>query len=277
MKILFAGRDNPFNRGIINWLSERFTVTAVYFLEPDRFSLSARWRKTRRRARRNGWLATVDELAFHAVDRLLIRQGESRLWKTRVPAEFQRSQEIRVPSFNVRDVHSPEWLARTRELAPDIVFSICGSVIFRNAFYSIPRMGTFVLHEGLTPEYMGLHTPLWALLKREPQYIGYTLLRVDDSIDGGEVLSQARYEVKPDEHVRHWSYVGHKAIVDNLPHIESALRHLETHRGFVPLDLGDRRNGYYSWMRLSEFVRHYRAGYDDHAGLDHADSRRRNC
>lgn len=260
VKILFAGRDNPFNRGMINWLNDHFQVVAVYFLEPDRFSLSARWRKMRRRARRYGWLTALDELAFHAADRLYIRNGESRLWQTRVPAAFQRRQEISVPSFEVRDVHSPEWLARTRELAPDIVFSICGSVIFRQPFYSIPRMGTFVLHEGLTPEYKGLHTPLWALLKNEPQYVGYTILRVNDSIDGGEVLSQARYEVKPDEGVQHWSYVGHKAIVDNLPHIKSALRHLQTHGGFVPLDLSDRRNGYYSWMRLSEFVKYYRAG-----------------
>jgi hypothetical protein len=37
---------------------------------------------------------------------------------------------------------------------------ICGSVIFKHAFYSIPRMGTFILHDDLTPEYLGLHTTL---------------------------------------------------------------------------------------------------------------------
>jgi hypothetical protein len=257
VRILFAGRDNAFNRGVINWLHERFTVAAVYFLEPDRFSWSARWRKTRRRARRYGWMAAADELAFHVADRLLIRRGETSLWQSRVPIAFRRSQRLDVPTYVVENVHAETWLAKTNEIAPDIVLSTCGSVIFKKSFYSIPTMGTFVLHEGLTPEYKGLHTPLWAMLKREPEYIGYTLLRVNDTIDGGEVLAQARYHLQPDENVSHWSYVGHKAIIDNLPHIEAALRQLDTDRSFVPLDVSHRPTNYYSWMRLSEFLKYY--------------------
>ena len=56
------------------------------------------------------------------------------------------------------------WSAIGWRLCKAATFStpsvICGSVIFKHAFYSIPRMGTLILHDDLTPEYLGLHTPL---------------------------------------------------------------------------------------------------------------------
>ena len=88
--------------------------------------------------------------------------------------------------------HAPEWIEKLKDLRPDFVFVVCCSVILKKEFYSVPRFGAFVLHEGITPECRGLHTPLWALVEKNPEGIGYSLIQIASSIDGGPILVQGQ-------------------------------------------------------------------------------------
>lgn len=255
MRVLFVGRDNPFNRGIALWLSEKYDLVACYFAEPDRFTFQGRLRQIRSRAHRNGWICTLDELAFHVVDRTLVRRKEPQRWQTEIPEQFRVGCKLEAPCYIVPDIHKPQWLEHVRSLSPDIIFSCCMPIIFRRSFYDIPRYGTFVLHEGLTPEYRGLHTPLWSFLRNEQQFLGYTLLQIDDSIDNGKVLVQERYYPTKDEDYHCWSLVGHKAIIYGIPRIEAALDALATQGTFTPVSCTGRKSHLFTWMRLSTFVR----------------------
>ena len=257
MRVIFAGRDNAFNTGIVEWLAKEHEVVACLFLEPNRRTRTMMWKRVKGRAKKYGWLKAIDEVLFHAVDRVAIRRGESQSVLREFPPSFTATRSLDVPSHSVGNIHSRKWLDFVAALNPDIIFSVCGSVIFRPPLFTIPKLGTFVLHEGLTPEYKGLHTPLWALMNKEHDYLGYTLLKVDDSIDGGAVLSQGTYEPGEGEGYRTWSLVAHKAILANLDHIAAALASLEKNGGFEPLDLTGRRHEYFTWMGLSDFVRLY--------------------
>lgn len=257
MRVIFAGRDNSFNRGIVHWLKRDHEVVACLFLEPDRFGFKARWRRIRGRARRYGWFKAMDELAFHLADRLFVRRGEKELFEGYFPEEFLRPAPLEVPEYSVRKIHSQEWLDFIQQQKPDILFSVCGTVIFRPKLFNIPRLGTYVLHEGLTPEYKGLHTPLWGLMQQEPEFLGYTLLKVDESIDGGKVLIQGGYDPPEGCGVRQWSFIAHHAIVQGLDDMAEAMRELERDDGFEPLDLKSRMDSghTYTWMGLTDFVR----------------------
>lgn len=261
MKIIFAGRDNAFNRGIIQWLAEDHDVIACFFLEPERGSSKGRWKRIKLRAKKYSWFKALDELAFHLADRLWIRSDEKHRVLEDFPETFTKSQQLEIPQFSVANIHSKKWLNYVKENNPDIIFSVCGAVIFKPQLHTLPRLGTLVLHEGLTPEYKGLHTPLWALMNKEFQYLGYTLLQVNDSIDGGKVLSQNIYRLEKNEDFRVWSLVAHKAILANLEHIKTALLKLEENKGFVPLNISGRKHSYYTWMGLSDFTRLYFKNY----------------
>ena len=254
MKVIFIGRDNPFNRGIARWLSKRYDTVACYFIEPDRFTFRSRFKRIRNRARRRGWIRALDELAFHLVDRIFVRRKEGHRWESEIPEEFRVEHEVDIPSYIVPDVHDPKWLEITRNLRPDIIFCVCGTVILKREFYSIPRYGTFVLHEGITPEYRGLHTPLWALLRNEPEFLGYTLLRVNDSIDGGDILVQGGYDLTKEADFKQWSFVGHNGIIRGLPEIGSALDSLAERGTFDPVSQTGRKSNLFTWIRLSTFL-----------------------
>lgn len=269
MRIIFAGRDNAFNRGVVHWLKENNEVVACLFLEPDRFSNRARWKRIRNRAKRFGFLKAFDELAFHAYDRLFLRKGEKALFERYFPEQFIYPKPLNVPEYNVRNIHSDDWVAKIKEMDADIMFSVCGTVIFKPKVYELPRLGTFVLHEGLTPEYKGLHTPLWALMQGEPEFLGYTLLQVDRSIDGGKVLVQGVYSPPKDCGVRQWSFIAHHAIINGLNEMNESLLKLEEHRSFKPVEFGERIRcaSTYTWMGLTNFLRNFRRRYRPNSTL----------
>lgn len=257
MKIIFAGRDNRFNRRLISELAQEHEICCCLWLEPGVHSTRLLLERFRARATRYGLRRMLDELAFHALDRLWLRRNEAALKHTK-PAWFVERIVLPFPGYEVHNIHEPRWLELVAGNQPDMIFSVCSNVLFKPQLYNIPQLGTFVLHEGLTPEYKGLHTTLWALAKGEHQYLGYTLLKVNKRIDDGEILVQGRYNLKPGEGCRSWSWVGHNACIEGLDNIKAALKQLEQERGFVPLDTSGRTASLYSWMTLSAFIRHYR-------------------
>jgi hypothetical protein len=253
MKIIFAGRDNNFNRKFLREVSDEHELLCCLFLEPNRFQFANRCAQVRKRIRRYGLIRAVNELAFVFCDRLYLRKPETKLIYTR-PEYFLQKTELPCPTYNVENIHDTEWLELVERQSPDIIFSVCCNVIFRPALYSIPRLGTFVLHEGLTPEYKGLHTALWALMKGDYQKVGYTLLKVTDDIDGGDVLVQGTYKLQCGESWRTWGWVGHNALIEGLADIKKSLKQLERAQGFRPVEVANREAHVYTRMTLTEFL-----------------------
>jgi len=256
LRVLFVGRDNPFNRGVAKWAEDNFHLVACFFNEDDRFSIRSRWKVILRRIKRYGILRTLDQLLFQVfwkIMKMVFRENEH--WIKKVPHEFVQSVELKTPTYCIDDVHSKESIELCKNLKPDVIIGSCGSVIYKKHFYRIPTYGTFIIHEGITPEYRGLHTSLWAMLKNETQYVGVTVLKIDNSIDGGSILFQKRYELSDDEGWKCWSFVGHKAIIDALPDIKNAFDNLYREKSFKPVDTTGRTDGLYTWMGFSQFIR----------------------
>jgi hypothetical protein len=260
MRIIFTGRDNAFNRRIVNYFSTEHEVVCCLFLEPERASWKGKLNKIKGRIKKYGLVKVLDQLAFHLFDRFILRKNESIFWKNR-PEYCDNFIKLDCPIYQVNNINGEHWVELCNSLSPDIILATCSHVIFKPSFYKTPLLGTYVIHEGLTPEYKGLHTPLWALMKKEPQYVGYTVLKVNDKIDGGEILLQDTYSINKDENYRTWGWIGHNAIISGLENIKLAFRELEKKKCFIPVNKDTRKNGYYTWMGLSNFLRLYFKNY----------------
>ncbi len=57
------------------------------------------------------------------------------------------------------------------------------------------------LHAGLSPYYRGTHCTEWALINWDPYNIGVTLHALTMRIDGGDIASQERAKVEPNDDV----------------------------------------------------------------------------
>ena len=156
LRVLFAGRDNMFNRGIMNWLNTRYELIAIYLLEMNQVTdISSIWGKLKKgdikglqptyrriynRIRRYSLPKVIDEMAFQFLSQVILTDNEQTKWRSDLPQEFwDSSYPTNVPVSVIDNVHDGRVIEHTKSLRPDIVFSVCGATIFRKKFYTIPR------------------------------------------------------------------------------------------------------------------------------------------
>jgi len=102
--------------------------------------------------------------------------------------------EAGVPLETTPTVNNDRTVELMNRFAPDLALSLGNSYIGRRVF-SIPRHGMINIHHELLPEYRGAQTLLWQLYDGAAM-TGYTIHRIDATIDGGAIL--LRREVPAD-------------------------------------------------------------------------------
>src|SRR5262249_55034274 len=152
----------------------------------QRYTSGYRMRWLRKRIKRRGLIRTVDEMAYNLYYKYFKEARDQAALTYVFEERFGRAAFTAPPGVpyyeHFEDLNSPEAVQVLRDLKPDLVFASCVSQYFKKPYMEIPRLGTVLYHEGLTPEYKGLHTAFWAIYNGEPHRIGYTLLQLDEKI-----------------------------------------------------------------------------------------------
>ena len=91
-------------------------------------------------------------------------------------------------------INSEASLATIDALKPDLLISIQGNQIFKEALLAIPRLGTLNLHTALLPKYRGLMPTFWVLRNRE-SVTGASVFFVDEGIDSGPIVVQRKIDI----------------------------------------------------------------------------------
>src|SRR5262245_3683623 len=145
----------------------------------------------RRRIKRLGLLHVAGQLAFMAFQRVQQKASNPRIAEIVREAGLdtlraEESDTIRIPSVN-----SPECIGHLRRLRPQAVLVMGTRIIARDVLRSIDA--PFInYHAGITPKYRGVHGGYWAKAEDDPGNFGVTVHLVDEGIDTGGVLYQAR-------------------------------------------------------------------------------------
>ncbi len=255
MRIVFIGRSNFANHCFANWLAQHHEVVAYFQADMTRYTSNYRWQWLKRRAKRGGWLRAIDQMLFQLYYNAFQVRTNNLLMKQAFSQAFGRENFAlpgSIPVYRFANLNSPEAVAKLEELQPDAAFAVCISQYLKQPYMEIPRYGTLLYHEGLTPEYKGLHTAFWANYNGDGHRIGYTLLRLNEKLDGGQPIAQGTGKIHPDL-ARYWGYAGHQALIDGLPDVARALDALEQNRSIrVQRDFGAERM--YSYAGLSDEV-----------------------
>lgn len=258
LRTIFIGAKNTFDDVLVDWLAERSELVGVIWIDAAgwRRSWKERLAFTRKRMQRYGVRKTLDEIAFFLYYQgVLVRRERRDLEERLVPSLRERYGNNRWSGDAIvaSDVNTPEAMSFLRERRPDLAFAMCVNNYFSPEMRAIMKHGVFLWHEGFTPEYRGLYSPFWAVHNLDFERIGYTLLRMNDELDAGEVYVQGRavgVDPRRDLH----AYLGHKAIGDSLPEVERFLGELEAGTA-APIERPDARSAYYTYPGLSDFVR----------------------
>jgi hypothetical protein len=256
--------------GLSRWLASFSELAGVVVLdEPPGRTLQ----RIRAQARRTGIARLVDVFAFRAWYRLRYARSDRAFERQAVEALKSRFGDVPATTrmLYARSVNAPETVAFLKECRPDFVVARCKTLL-KPAVFEVPTSGTFVLHPGVCPEYRNAHGCFWALVSRDLERVGLTLLRIDAGIDTGPIYGYFtyRFDERTESHVR----IQQRVLLDNLDAIRDRL--LAAVSGVArPLDAAGRRSATWGQPWLTAYIRWRRAARRATAGDENAPLPRR--
>ena len=232
------------------WLASFSDLELIVLIEDPPSQVRQRFRAE---IRRSGWLGLLDALAFRIWFRFTGAKKEAR-WEARQLQELRQ----RFPSLpsDCKLIHTdspnhPDVESTIKEISPDFGIARCKRLIAKRIF-SIPRLGVFVIHPGICPEYRNAHGCFWAIINEDYENVGATLLKIDSGIDTGPVLEYFRIQYDPleESHLR----IQNRVVLEHLDTIASLIT--EAHETeILPIDTSLRSSGLWGQPRLSRFLR----------------------
>jgi Formyl transferase len=234
--------------GLSRWLGSFSTFTGTVAVREPRRRLR---RRIAREVARVGPLRFLDVLAFRLYYRLA-RLAADRRWEQRELERLRRAFPLRpdAPEVVVGSPNAADAEDFIRGSQPDLIVARCKTLL-KEQIFTIPRLGTYVLHPGICPEYRNAHGCFWARALGDSRNVGATLLRVDRGIDTGPVFGYFRIDVRPEEsHI----VTQHRVVLEHLDPIRDRLLDIAAGRA-KPIETGGRPSAAWGQPWLSAHLR----------------------
>lgn len=252
--VLICHAGDDFDReGLAAWLASFSELVGVVVLQETAAQKRARFR---RELRRVGIVRFADVVAMRLYQRIALAAGE-RAWMAGALAQLHARYGAApaVPQIVAASVNDPEVVAFLREVRPDVMLARCKQLL-KKKLLGLPRIGCFVLHPGICPEYRNAHGCFWALAERDLERVGMTLLQVDPGIDTGPVYGHYRYRF--DERRESYAVIQYRVVLENLDAVAARLGEI-TAGTATPLDMSGRASATWGQPWFTRYLRWRRA------------------
>src|ERR1035441_7195028 len=219
--VLICHDTEPLNRrALARWLASFTDLAGIIVIREPRSRLRKR---IKREIKRVGFWRFLDVLALRLYNRLFLHANDQR-WTEKTLASLE-ARYPHVPAatriLETPSANSKEAQRLLSELRPDLIVARCKQLLDERIFGQA-KIGTFVMHPGICPEYRNAHGCFWALANRDLENVGMTLLKIDEGVDTGPVYGYFRY---PYDEVRE-SHIAiqDRVVFDNLDALEAKFR-----------------------------------------------------
>jgi methionyl-tRNA formyltransferase len=103
-----------------------------------------------------------------------------------------------LPILQPEKIRNPEAIAEIRALAPNVMVVMAYGQILPRAILEIPHVACLNLHASLLPRYRGA-APIQAAIVAGDRESGITVMYMDEGVDTGDILLQAKVELAANE------------------------------------------------------------------------------
>ncbi len=91
--------------------------------------------------------------------------------------------------FESKQVGSSRWQQFWDSTPVDLMFSVSWRYLIPPAVYQRARLGAYVFHDSLLPEYRGFAPTVWAIINGQ-NHTGATLFEMVENVDAGQIIGQ---------------------------------------------------------------------------------------
>lgn len=191
--------------------------------------------------------------AFTKPDKKIGRKQE-----VSVPNVKKLAQEHKIPVFQPTKFNS-ETTQNLKELKPDLVIvAAYGKIIPKDAL-EIPGFGFINVHVSILPKYRGPSPVQNALIAGERE-TGVTIMLMDQGIDTGDILTQKKISIEPDDNteilMKKLAKLGSDLLIETVPSwIEGKIetKH-QDHSQATLCQLIEREDGRIFWTETAESI-----------------------
>lgn len=247
--IIFHENDLIDSDVTTRWLASFSDLAGMVVLREDAGKSKNR---IRREIKRVGLLRFFDVLAFRLYYKLF-HAGRDNEWRKNEAGRLNKDLPHldNVPEIIAVSPNLPEVKEFLNSLDTDIVIARC-KVILKKEIFETAKIGTFVLHPGICPEYRNAHGCFWAMAENDPENVGLTLLKVDAGIDTGPIYGYFRcdFDLSKESHI----VIQNRVFTENLDAIRDKL--IEVADGTaIPLNTQGRRSGVWGQPWLTKYFK----------------------
>lgn len=100
--------------------------------------------------------------------------------------------------FEARTLTAPTLQSFWDSTSIDLLFAVNWRYMIPSTLYRRARLGAFVFHDSLLPEYRGFSPTVWAMVNGEKQ-TGATLIHMAEGVDTGDIVDQQPVIIGEDE------------------------------------------------------------------------------
>jgi hypothetical protein len=248
--LLICHENDALNRvALARWMASFSELCGIISLTetPQRMR-----KRVRREIDRVGYFRFMDVLAFRLYYKIRLARSDKEWVQQKVQdlcAQYPPVGDA-TPVLATSTPNNKESEAFVHAQQPDIILARCKTILAERIF-GLARIGTFVMHPGICPDYRNSHGCFWALASRDLDNVGMTLLKVDRGIDTGPVYEYFRgpYDESSESHI----VVQHRTVFDNLPRIRSALESIAAGKS-TPIDTRGRPSAEWGQPWLSKYI-----------------------
>lgn len=175
------------------------------------------------RVKRFGIRKAIGQLAFIAANRVVLVTQRARIEALETRFSLDSSSYTENLVTRVKSINDQKVVELLGELQPDVVV-VNGTRLIAPNVLEAAGCSVINTHAGITPRYRGVHGGYWALARGDAANCGVTVHVVDEGVDTGGVLYQAR--ISPDSSDSLNTYPLHQ-MNSAIPLMRRALRDLE--------------------------------------------------
>lgn len=170
----------------------------------------------------------------------------------------EAAMELGIPVYQPKKVRDPEFLEVLKELNPEVIVVVAFGQLIPKAILELAPYGCINVHASLLPKYRGAAPIQWAVIDGEAE-TGVTIMRMDEGLDTGDMISKVTVPVLADETggslFDKLSEAGAKLLVETLPSLEDGTAVFEkqpeesptAYAGMIKKSMGD-----LDWTRPAE-------------------------